>query len=228
MVGKTRASLSPPRWLALGRCDFQSRPALCMEHAVKAAVVGRALRASRAAGTPPHPKSEVGSPKSAPAEQPFQRKERGGFDAKERKEQPGNGREAGGARGRSSAAKLGLQGFAAWRVVLLHRWGRAKRKPDICGAGGEGTKRRKDEPTKRKDDGRTGRRAGGLGGCGILPRFCARGGRKGSGRAGGGGVRGACKRDGRGGGICGAVPCLGCRADSPRRGPGPRTGHRRR
>ena len=158
---KTRASLPPPRWLALGRCDFQSRPALCMEHAAEAAVVGRALRASRAAGTPPHPKSEVGSPKSFPAEQPFPRKERGGFDAKERKEQPGNGRDAGGTRGRSAAAKLGLQGFTAWRVVLLHRWGRAKRKPDICGAGGEGTKRRKDEPTKRKDDGRTGRRAGG-------------------------------------------------------------------
>ena len=127
MVGKTRASLSPPRWLALGRCDFQSRPALCMEHAVKAAVVGRALRASRAAGTPPHPKSEVGSPKSAPAEQPFQRKERGGFDAKERKEQPGNGREAGGTRGRSAAAKLGLQGFTARR-------GRIGNHPEAGGA----------------------------------------------------------------------------------------------
>ena len=33
-----------------GRCDFQSRPVVCMERARVAAVVGRALRARRAAG----------------------------------------------------------------------------------------------------------------------------------------------------------------------------------
>ena len=42
------------------------------------------------------------------------------------------------------------------------------------------------------------------------------------------GVRGACKTGGRGAGICGAIPCPGCKADSPGRRPGPRTGRRRR
>ncbi len=42
------------------------------------------------------------------------------------------------------------------------------------------------------------------------------------------GVRGACKTGGRGAGICGAIPCPGCKADSPGRRPAPRTGHRRR
>ena len=61
--------IAPHRWDGFGRCDFQSRPVVCMERARVAAVVGRALRASRVAGTSlfrsrkaSRPKSEVQSP----------------------------------------------------------------------------------------------------------------------------------------------------------------------
>ena len=107
------------------------------------------------------------------------------------------------------------------------RWGEPSENRTLAaraerGRNDERTNRRNGRTTGGRDDGR--RALGDAASCRVFAQ--GGGAREAGGR--GGEVRGACKRDGRGGGICGAVPCLGCRADSPRRGPGPRTGHRRR
>ena len=88
------------------------------------------------------------------------------------------GRRAGGAdtrRPRNLGSRVSRLGGDA----SPHGRGRAMQKPETCGGGGEGTNRRMDEPTKRKNDGRTGQRAGDCWGMRHLAAFLRKGGARG-------------------------------------------------